>query len=120
MRTIVVTVTEDHITASRRVTGCNSKVFTPERYCPIAIALRTGEWKRAHVGATFVCDSTEVEQHIEPANRHTLVFLPAPAVEFIKQFDAGNNVSPLTFELQIREPGDKIKRGSAQSQQPAA
>lgn len=90
MTTIQVSVTASDIEQSRTASAIKD-IYDASCDCPIARALRR-EIPDARVGPYQF-------RH----NGQTLTFLPLPttAQNFIRAFDAGEQVKPLVFELEV-------------------
>lgn len=80
-----VTVTQEHINDGER--------YSPHS-CPIALALGDNvSW----INRVSVGPSSFSIQHVFSEERY---FLPKEAMLFVKQFDSGKTVEPITFEAE--------------------
>ena len=87
---IVVSLTEEHIAKGVPGEGC---------LCPVALAIEDcSHYRGVHVYSEVVCYELG-------GNRVFEVDLPDEAREFIRSFDDGDPVNPITFKLD--EPPDE-------------
>lgn len=80
-----VTVTQEHID--------NGERYSPHS-CPIALAV--GE-DTSWINRVSVGPGSFAIQHVFSEERY---FLPKEAMQFVKQFDSGKHVEPITFEAE--------------------
>lgn len=101
MKTITVTVTEDHIEAARNQKAQTSRVdaYIPTRCCPIARALREIPGLEA---ASVSC------RHFAPSQVAGIIheapdaiLLPEEARQFVEQFDSMLPVQPFAFIITL-------------------
>lgn len=87
MKTITVTVTEDHIRRG---------VPQEPEFCPVALALETIFPASTHISV----DEEAVDLTHEDL-RFQSVELPRSATRFIRAFDSGKPVEPFSFRVEL-------------------
>lgn len=84
MRRVTVEVTAEDIAMGKRALSC---------LCPIALACE-------RIGAAPVVGRQYLNITFD-GKRHTRILMPHEAEQFVKSFDNGETVRPLTFELEL-------------------
>lgn len=85
---ITISVTEKHINESNK--RKKSKNYRPSCQCPIALSLKD-KFPSISVGILGAYDY----------NTHTGMSFPDEISNWIKEFDSGNKVNPITFQAEI-------------------